>query len=175
MCPAIEQPFLSSHQRHVQVIHLGGERGGREEIMHDSDLALAQLQDATRTCTERSSITPLRCAGRPLWLPSNSHHPGVPRCPLPPPPVLRGGCWGWGLQTAPGWTATILEEASSSAEPQTKQDFTSTPAIAISYAKRINSSAGLIKCLKHNSGIKGGSYRLTFSHQVTLKIPIQLN
>lgn len=51
----------------------------------------------------------------------------------------------------------------------------STLAIAISYAKRINSSAGLIKCLKHNSSIKGSSYRLTFSHQVTLKIPIQLN
>lgn len=64
---------------------------------------------------------------------------------------------------------------SSWAEPGAKQDFGSTPAAAISYAKRITSSAGLIKCLKHNSSIKGGSYRLAFSHQVTPKIPIQLN
>lgn len=126
-------------------------------------------------CLEWSSITPFRCAGRPLWLPSNSHLPWGPQVSSSPTPSSAVDGWGWGLQTAPGWTAAILEEASSSAETQTKHIFMSTLAIAISYAKRINSSAGLIKCLKHNSSIKGGSYRLTFSHQVTLKIPIQLN
>lgn len=104
--------------------------------------------------------------------------PPAPRSPGALFPLTRRGargCRHWGLQTAPGWTAAISEEASSSAETQTNQDFMSTLAIAISYAKRINSSAGLLECLKHNSGIKGGFYRLTFSHQVTPKIPIQLN
>lgn len=88
--------LLPGHR--MRVTHRGGGRGGSH-----TPLALPQHNSRmppgrgpASGCLERSSITQFRCAGRPPWLPSNSHLPWGPQVSSSPHPQWCGGLLGLG-------------------------------------------------------------------------------